>query len=249
MTKDATSITQLLSRNPSVQAPKEPRPLPLMVRILRWLDMQSPAGVCLIAASLIVCIGILGYVTGPQISSSLLYLIPVLLVTRVAGFIPGIVAALLAALIWFSADMNGDTPYDHPVIPYWNAAMRLGTFLVAVSLVSAMRALNAHLEQRVIERTAALETQFHENRELEKTILEISDLEQARIGQDLHDGLCQQLVSAAFSANLLQGKLDGRFSIRQSRCQPHRRHDRRLHHPGSQPGPRTLSGEAGDRGP
>ncbi|MEO7101640.1 MAG: histidine kinase, partial [Luteolibacter sp.] len=31
--------------------------------------------------------------------------------------------------------------------------------------------------------------------------------EQVRIGQDLHDGLCQQLVSAEFSANLLQENL------------------------------------------
>ncbi len=33
---------------------------------------------------------------------------------------------------------------------------------------------------------------------LEREILEISDREQARIGQDLHDGLCQQLVSLGF---------------------------------------------------
>jgi PAS domain S-box-containing protein len=42
---------------------------------------------------------------------------------------------------------------------------------------------------------------------LERQILEISDREQARIGQDIHDGLCQQLVSLAFDANALQRKL------------------------------------------
>jgi PAS domain S-box-containing protein len=42
---------------------------------------------------------------------------------------------------------------------------------------------------------------------LEREILEISDREQARIGQDLHDGLCQQLVSLAFDANGLQQRL------------------------------------------
>lgn len=39
---------------------------------------------------------------------------------------------------------------------------------------------------------------------LERQILEISDREQARIGQDIHDGLCQQLVSVAFDANALE---------------------------------------------
>jgi signal transduction histidine kinase len=174
---------------------------------MHWLDNRPPAGVCAAAAFLILCIGILSYITGPHLSSSLFYLIPVLLVTRVVGFPAGGLAALLAAAIWLAADLNAGQNFGHPVTPYWNALMRLGTFLVAVSLVSAMRSLNAHLEERVLERTAALEAQIAETRELEKTILEISDRERAAIGQDLHDGLCQQLVSAAFTANLLREKI------------------------------------------
>jgi len=51
-----------------------------------------------------------------------------------------------------------------------------------------------------------------EQRRLERQILEISDREQARIGQELHDGLCQQLVSLAFDANSLQRELAARNS-------------------------------------
>jgi two-component system, LuxR family, sensor kinase FixL len=43
---------------------------------------------------------------------------------------------------------------------------------------------------------------------LERQLLEISDREQARIGQELHDGLCQQLVGLAFDANSLEQRLD-----------------------------------------
>ena len=50
-------------------------------------------------------------------------------------------------------------------------------------------------------------TNITERHRLELQILEISDREQARIGQDLHDGLCQHLVSLAFDANSLQGQL------------------------------------------
>ena len=46
-----------------------------------------------------------------------------------------------------------------------------------------------------------------DRRRLERQILEISDREQARIGQEIHDGLCQQLVSLAFDANSLEGDL------------------------------------------
>ncbi len=46
-----------------------------------------------------------------------------------------------------------------------------------------------------------------ERRRLEKQVLEISDWEQQRIGQDLHDSLCQQLAGIAFLGKVLQHKL------------------------------------------
>jgi signal transduction histidine kinase len=46
-----------------------------------------------------------------------------------------------------------------------------------------------------------------DRKRLEQQILEISDNEQARIGQDIHDGLCQQLVSLSFDANLMESQL------------------------------------------
>jgi signal transduction histidine kinase len=42
---------------------------------------------------------------------------------------------------------------------------------------------------------------------MEKQIAEISDREQRRIGQDLHDGLCQHLVGVAFAGELLRENL------------------------------------------
>lgn len=54
----------------------------------------------------------------------------------------------------------------------------------------------------------AVATDISERFRLEHQILEISDREQARIGQDIHDGLCQQLVGAAFVANSLHQSLD-----------------------------------------
>ena len=45
-----------------------------------------------------------------------------------------------------------------------------------------------------------------ERRRLEKTILEISDQEQRRIGQDLHDGLGQHLTGIAFMSKVLEAE-------------------------------------------
>lgn len=49
-----------------------------------------------------------------------------------------------------------------------------------------------------------------ERRRLQKTILEISDQEQRRIGQDLHDGLGQHLTGIAFMSKVLEQKLADR---------------------------------------
>jgi len=49
-----------------------------------------------------------------------------------------------------------------------------------------------------------------ERKRLEKEILEISDREQRRIGQDLHDGLCQQLAGIEFMSQALGQKIAGR---------------------------------------
>jgi two-component system sensor kinase FixL len=47
-------------------------------------------------------------------------------------------------------------------------------------------------------------------RQLEREVLDAGAAEQRRIGQDLHDGLCQQLLATSFTAELLGGRLTDR---------------------------------------
>ena len=77
------------------------------------------------------------------------------------------------------------------------------------------RLLNQELELRVTERTSelraavdSLETEIAERQRLEREILEISEREKARAGQDLHDGLCQTLTGIALTAKLLEHNLE-----------------------------------------
>ena len=55
----------------------------------------------------------------------------------------------------------------------------------------------------------ALRTRVERER-LQKELLKISDREQQRIAQDLHDGLCQHLAGTALMGNLLQKRLASR---------------------------------------
>src|SRR5437867_6524906 len=74
-------------------------------------------------------------------------------------------------------------------------------------LVTQLANLNETLEHRVRERTAELsaanrqlENEISWRKGVEGQILEISDREQQRLGQELHDGLCQHLTAVAFMA-------------------------------------------------
>src|SRR6266478_3059165 len=74
-------------------------------------------------------------------------------------------------------------------------------------LVTQLANLNEKLEHRVRERTTELsaanrqlENEIIWRKGLEGQILEISDREQQRLGQELHDGLCQHLTAVAFMA-------------------------------------------------
>jgi PAS domain S-box-containing protein len=49
-----------------------------------------------------------------------------------------------------------------------------------------------------------------ERKQLEKEILEITDREQRRLGQDLHDGLCQHLAGIELMSEVLEQKLAAR---------------------------------------
>src|SRR6266699_7353564 len=72
---------------------------------------------------------------------------------------------------------------------------------------AALQKSKAVLEERVRERTHALRVankelagEIAQRKGLEGQILEISDREQQRLGQELHDGLCQHLTAVAFMA-------------------------------------------------
>lgn len=71
----------------------------------------------------------------------------------------------------------------------------------------ALQRSNELLERRVVERTRELDaankqlmSEIQRRKGLEGEILSVSDREQQRLGQELHDGLCQHLTAVAFMA-------------------------------------------------
>jgi PAS domain S-box-containing protein len=70
------------------------------------------------------------------------------------------------------------------------------------------RAFCVHDHTGAVYRLAGIAEDVTIRRQLEKQVLEISDHEQARIGRELHDSLCQLLVSIRFNTNALKENLE-----------------------------------------
>jgi diguanylate cyclase (GGDEF)-like protein len=79
---------------------------------------------------LLFMVGILDYSTGTEISFSLFYVFPIVLITLTSNWQVGILSSLVGAVLWFAAEMLASARYSHQAILYWNTAVRLSIFLL-----------------------------------------------------------------------------------------------------------------------
>ena len=127
------------------------------------------------------------------------YAVPIFVLTWFCGRKWGIAAALLSAVVWWSVDWSTGDPDLHSAIAAWEVPRHVGFFLIVALVGAALRSKSDMAAQRI----ALLE---HSQR-LEREIVNISEAEQRRIGQDLHDGLCQYLAGLTCSATSLRDDL------------------------------------------
>jgi PAS domain S-box-containing protein len=91
---------------------------------------------------------------------------------------------------------------------------QIGQFVQRKQAEAALQKSNELLEQLVRQRTKALrvanvelKNEIARRKGLEGEILSVSDREQQRLGQELHDGLCQHLTAVAFMSRSIALRL------------------------------------------
>jgi diguanylate cyclase (GGDEF)-like protein len=112
--------------------------LPLR-RMLEYWDEQSWPIVITIGLACVGILGIVDFLTGYEISSSLFYLLPISFGAWYAGKRAGVAISIISAITWEEVGRLGGITYSHPAIPYWNALTRLGFFIIVTVLLSILK--------------------------------------------------------------------------------------------------------------
>jgi len=120
--------------------------------------------------ALVLLIWLVDLLTGPRVSLSLFYLVPVAVVTWRLGRLYGAVVAIASSIAWMIADLRGGLYSGHSLVPYWNTAVRLSVLLLVAHLLASIWE-GLHRERDLaVQKTGAAET-LTELNELKQTLL------------------------------------------------------------------------------
>jgi signal transduction histidine kinase len=169
------------------------------MRFRDYFQRQSRTFILLEVLLLLAAIGLLDANTGYELSMFAFYGVPILLAVWFLDKNTAFVVAVLSALLWWWADAAAGHQYSTRWMLYWNVGIRLFFFLFLV--------IGGHAMKSQRESFAARLEVLDRLRRLEREIVAIGEREQQRIGQDIHDGLCQHLVAVSFAAASLKEDL------------------------------------------
>ncbi len=120
-------------------------------KVNKFLSALTGAQLATCSLLLVALIGLIDYITGYELSFSIFYLIPIAASAWYSGASLGNSVCLLAATTWLAVEQTSGHTYANSLIPLWNAAVRLGFFVIVTYLLVKLRAalqLQASLAQR-----------------------------------------------------------------------------------------------------
>src|SRR4029453_10735692 len=91
-----------------------------MRKVLEFLERQPPRTILGLSFLLVSIIGLIDSLSGPEISLSVFYLIPIVLTASYVDLWAGIVMSLASVIVFFIADRILSVSYYSSAIPYWN---------------------------------------------------------------------------------------------------------------------------------
>lgn len=173
----------------------------------KQLEAQAGPYWAFLSLVIVVIVGVFDFLTGFELNFFAFYLIPVTLAVWFVGRGFGMGISAFCVAVSVAGDLIAGARYSSPLVPVWNTTIALTFYLVVVWILAKLRTLHNELEERVRQRTAALDKEIQDRKLLEEEILSIGEREQQRIGHDLHDSLCQHLTGVALAGEVLSEQL------------------------------------------
>jgi light-regulated signal transduction histidine kinase (bacteriophytochrome) len=169
------------------------------MKVLEYLNKLPKTLITVSGLVFTVALGIIDYLTGPDISFLIVYLLPVSFVTWFVGIRAGIFIFIVGAAEWVYEDVIVGHSHPHFIIPYWNVFMKFGIFLLIIYILSALKKV--------------LESEKDSNKKLEQSINELNELnrEMEAFGYSVSHDLRTPLVVIGLSCNRLLKKYSDRF--------------------------------------
>lgn len=160
----------------------------------------------LVCLAVTLLIGVADYFAGRDITLAFIYGAPIAVAAWFTGRMSGLLLAVLSVALWISGDIAIGL-YSSALITAINSVCRLSFYTLLALALARLGELQRSAERRAEYRAQALARETAERERLEQDMIEISEREQRRIGQDLHDSLCQHLMGTALAGQTLAESL------------------------------------------
>lgn len=181
----------------------------VMIGMGRRVVARPKQELALVCFALVLIVGYIDYLTGVWVSLSVVYVVPIAIAAWYVGRLYAYVLAGVSAVVWTIGDGLSGAPALSDIVLMWNGTIRLCFYAVLIFVLCRLRDLQTDLGRHVRDRTAALTAEIAERQRLEHQMMEIGERERRRIGQELHDSLCQHLTGTALVGQVLAERLSG----------------------------------------
>lgn len=135
---------------------------PTLLKLRRFF-LGTPAAALSTGFVVLLLIAILEYGLPNTVEVDLLYSVPIFIVTWYRSRLMGTLASLAGTAVWLTDERIFSPDFmTHPQLYLWNAAIRLGTFLLFVLLLSEIKALLAREKRASALKSQLIRTVSHE---------------------------------------------------------------------------------------
>jgi PAS domain S-box-containing protein len=159
----------------------------------KFSAIKNPLGVTIFSYLMVFLLGFIDYLTNPEFSFSLFYLIPIVFNTWYLDRKNGVLISLVSSALWLYNDIASIYSFQNSLVPFWNSIIRFGIFFIIVFLLSEIKYFYLNLEKLVKDRTSEL------TEEIEKKNLAEDELTRS---MNLYQDLVENINEVYYTTNI-----------------------------------------------